>query len=67
MMTSERGTDVIVTLGTWGLGLCRILQTNFGELTFRNCPKRAPEGVARYSTEHEKSIQNRPLRCRMVL
>jgi transposase len=40
---------------------------NVVESSFRDCPKRCLERVARYSTEHEKSIPNRPLRCRMVL
>src|SRR5215203_3856058 len=33
----------------------------------RNCLKRGTEGLARYPTEHEKSISDRPLRCRMEL
>jgi hypothetical protein len=33
----------------------------------RNRLKKNSEAVARYSTEHEKSIPNRPLRRRMVL
>src|SRR5215211_1093057 len=33
----------------------------------RNCLKRGSEGLARYPTEHEKSISDRPLRCRMEM
>ena len=33
----------------------------------RNCPKRSCETEARYPTEHENSIPQRPLRCRVVL
>src|SRR5215211_4320033 len=29
--------------------------------------EKGPEIAARYSTEHEKSISNRPIRCRVVL
>ncbi len=40
---------------------------NFPESTFRNRLKRGSEALARYPTEHEKSIPDRPLRCRVVL
>src|SRR5215211_6979688 len=33
----------------------------------RNCLKRGSETLARYPTEHEKSISDRPLRRRVVL
>jgi hypothetical protein len=41
--------------------------SDFRELTVRDCPKRGLETVARYCTEHEKSIPNRRILCRVVL
>src|SRR5215213_6285728 len=48
-----------------GPGLCRILQANFAEFPFRDCPKRVCWVVSRYSSTHEKDIPNRHLRRRV--
>jgi hypothetical protein len=48
------------------LHLVRVQVASIHRESERNRPKRGPETVARYSPEHEKSIPNRLIRCRMV-